>query len=64
MSLAAVVAPLQPGRMVPKAQKGKVAHLSSVSLSLFLSFSLSLFLSFSLSLFLSFSLSLFLSFFH
>ena len=29
MSLAAVVAPLQPGRMVPEAQKGKVAHLSA-----------------------------------
>ena len=29
MSLAAVVAPLQPGRMVPKVQKGKVAHLSA-----------------------------------
>ena len=27
--MAAVVAPLQPGRMVPKTQKGKVAHLSA-----------------------------------
>ena len=29
MSFAAVVAPLQPARMVPKATKGKVAHLSA-----------------------------------
>ena len=29
INLAAVVAPLQPGRMVPKVEKGYVAHLSA-----------------------------------